>query len=66
MKVKVIDFLDEKDCINELETLFQITSKQNENLIIECSFFTYLIRPKEGIIQRMKKWKQIYEETKTS
>ena len=66
MKFTVTDFLSEEECINELETLFQVAVQQDENLKIECPYFTYLICKNEGIIRRMRKWKQIYEETQTS
>ena len=66
MTFTAVDFLNEKECVKELETLFQIAVQQGENLIIQCPYFTYLIRKDEGAIRRMRKWKQIYEETQTS
>lgn len=66
MKFTVYDFIDKQQCIDDLEALFRVACQQNQNLIIQCRFFTYLIRPNEGVIQRMRKWEQIYEETQSS
>ena len=64
MVFTVSGFLNERQCINDLETAFHVALKQNQNLCLQIGTHTYLIHPEldRNREHRIQKWKKIYQE----